>query len=522
MKQVSILLLSLLTAVTVYTQEPGNSVTISVTGNKNLQIQVDARNYTLSNYTPAGNKTSITVSDLLTGLHSLQVSRTNLNSNRTENITSPFTLRYRFNMVIKVNEDGSLELLETANPGTNDNLVAISAANFNILLRNVRNQRSNTGKVSLVNNAFTNAKYYYSTNQVRQLLLLVPAEADRIQLAKSSYRVIADPGNFHHLYDLLKSQAGRNEMEEYVYQYYDNDDTNIAMTDVNFTALLNTIRQQWPVRTQMTSLTDAFNTSENHFTVAQARQLIQLINAEKNKLQLAKLSYRSIIDRNNFTQLYTVLNNQVSKNELDAYVKNYREEGDNNMAMTDASFTSLYRTIQQQWPVSTQVTSLTDAFSNTSNHFTSSQARQLILLVSAESNRLQLAKLSYHSITDRGNFNQLYTIINSQSGKNELEAYVNNYYEDTEDNGTVAAMTDANFNPLYQALQREWPLSAQLNSITEAFNNTGNRFTTNQAGQLIQLVSAENNRLQLAKVSYRSITDRGNFTQVYTLLTTQA
>ncbi|MBL7746471.1 MAG: DUF4476 domain-containing protein, partial [Chitinophagaceae bacterium] len=70
---------------------------------------------------------------------------------------------------------------------------------------------------------------------------------------------------------------------------------------------------------------------------------------------------------------------------------------------------------------------LVNTFSNTSYYFTSSQAKQLIELVSLESNRLQLAKSSYRNITDRSNFSQLYELINSQAGKNELEAYVKEY-----------------------------------------------------------------------------------------------
>ena len=64
---------------------------------------------------------------------------------------------------------------------------------------------------------------------------------------------------------------------------------------------------------------------------------------------------------------------------------------------------------------------------NSNYYFTSAQARQLIELVSLESNRLQLAKLSYRTITDRGNFTQLYDLFYSQSSKDELAAYVNAY-----------------------------------------------------------------------------------------------
>jgi hypothetical protein len=75
----------------------------------------------------------------------------------------------------------------------------------------------------------------------------------------------------------------------------------------------------------MSTLTDVFNNKSNYFTCAQAKQLIPLVTVESNRLQLAKLSYRSIVDRGNFSQLYDLLESQASRNELDAYVKAYRD-----------------------------------------------------------------------------------------------------------------------------------------------------------------------------------------------------
>jgi Domain of unknown function (DUF4476) len=54
-------------------------------------------------------------------------------------------------------------------------------------------------------------------------------------------------------------------------------------------------------------------------------QLLQMVNSENFRLQMAKLSYRTITDRSNFNQLYDLLNSQASRNELDAYVKAYKE-----------------------------------------------------------------------------------------------------------------------------------------------------------------------------------------------------
>ncbi|TAL49918.1 MAG: DUF4476 domain-containing protein [Chitinophagaceae bacterium] len=106
---------------------------------------------------------------------------------------------------------------------------------------------------------------------------------------------------------------------------------------------------------------------------------------------------------------------------------NYNTGTNANAAMTDVNFNRLYQTIQGQFFPNEKMNSLTNAFNSTSNYFTSSQAKQLIQLVSFESNRLQLAKLSYRTITDRSNFNQLYDLLSSQASRDELDAYAKAY-----------------------------------------------------------------------------------------------
>ncbi|MBL0272646.1 MAG: DUF4476 domain-containing protein [Chitinophagaceae bacterium] len=523
MKQVSVYLIILFTALSVQAQQPvtASAVTISVYGNKNLRVSVDGKEYNLFNTIISGSKSTLTINNLEMGQHTLLFTRTDQPSNRTGRISTTFNLRYKFDMLIKLNGNGSLELIETLKPRMVDIPVPMSAADFTILLRNVRNQRSVTARRTVITNAFNVTNNYFTSNQVVQLLQLVNAENYRLELAKLSYRSVTDRSNFNQLYYLLNSQSSRNELEDYVNNYqddYDQDEPDEAMSDANFNNLYQSIQQQWPVSTQMNSLTNAFNATNNYFSTYQASRLIQLVNAENNRLQLAKLSYRAIIDRNNFNQIYNLLSSQSSKNELTAYVNNYRDGDNQDLAMSDANFNNLYQSIQQQWPVSTQMNSLTNAFNATNNYFSTYQASRLIQLVNAESNRLQLAKLSYRTITDRYNFNQIYNLFNSQASKNELAAYVNNYQEDVNQN---VVMSDANFNNLYQSIQQQWPVSTQMNSLTNAFNATNNYFSTYQASRLIQLVNAESNRLQLAKLSYRVILDRNNFNQIYNLLSSQ-
>jgi hypothetical protein len=232
----------------------------------------------------------------------------------------------------------------------------------------------------------------------------------------------------YQVYELLKSQASRNELENYVNNYQEGGTTGIAMTDASFNYLYQSIQQQWPVSAQMTSLTNAFNNSNNYFTTYQASRLIQLVGAESNRLQLAKLSYRSITDPANFSQVYSLLSSQSAKNELAAYVANYTGGGTGyKVAMADADFNILYQNIQLQFLPGAKMTSISNTFNTGNYYFNCSQARQLIELVSLESNRLQLAKLSYRCITDRANFSQLYDLLNNQSSRDELQAYVNAY-----------------------------------------------------------------------------------------------
>ncbi|MGB3155017.1 MAG: DUF4476 domain-containing protein [Chitinophagaceae bacterium] len=520
MKKVSLFFAGLLMTLSILAQHGKSAVKITVYGNKNLQISFDEKVYPIFQSIVSGNKTTLDIRDLEIGDHALLVTRSDPNSRRTEKISTLFSLRRRYDLYIKVNTDGSLELLEKKKPGINANRTAMNSADFTNLLNNVKYQRTTIGKRNLIANAFNAPNYYFLSSQVVQLIQQLILETYRLELAKLSYHTITDRNNFSQVYYLLNSQANRDELDDYVNNYYEEDDLPIAMSDASFTTLFENIKQQWPVNTQMNSLVNAFNNTNNYFTTYQASRLIQLVSAESNRLQLAKLSYRSITDKDNFHSIVDLLYSQSGRDELENYVNNYSEDGTNALAMTDANFNSLYQTIEQQWPVSTQMNSLVNAFNNTNNYFTTSQASRLIQLVNAENNRLQLAKLSYRSIVDRVNFSQIYSLLSTQASKNELEAYVRNYGGGGA--GYKVAMADADFNALYQNIQQQWPVSTQMSSLTNTFNNTNYYFTTYQASRLIQLVSAENNRLQLAKLSYRSIVDPVNFSQIYSLLSTQA
>jgi hypothetical protein len=285
-----------------------------------------------------------------------------------------------------------------------------------------------------------------------------------------------------------------------------------AMSVTDFNSLYSSIRNQSRSANRMTMVSDAFANANYYFTTSQAKQLIQLINSQSNRFTLTKASYRSITDPTNFTQMYDVLNSQSYRDQLADYVSNYNASS-SSTAMTTASFNTIYRTAQRQSTTNSKVSYIYNAFTNTNNYFTVSQARQLVQLAPDEANRLYLAKISYRSIIDRNNFSQMNTLLNSQASRNELNTFVNS--NESNPVYTRVAMKDAEFNTLYRDIQNRYGLGAKMSALMNVFANENYYFTTAQTRQLIQLVSDERNRLDLAKESYDNIVDQANFNQLY-------
>lgn len=289
-----------------------------------------------------------------------------------------------------------------------------------------------------------------------------------------------------------------------------------AMNVTDYNNLYNSIRNEWRTSKRMTLISNAFSTTTNYFTTAQAKQLIQLINNQSNRYTLARSSYAHIVDPTNFTDMYELFSGQTYKTQLQDYVASYNM-GSSSTAMSAANFNTIYRTARRQTTNNSRVSYIYNAFTNTSNYFSVSQAMQLIRLAPDESNRLYLAKVSYRSIVDKSNFSQITNLLTSQSSRNELIAFVNNNGVDSPVY-TRVAMKEADYNTLYRNVQNRFGIGAKMSALSDIFDNENYYFTTAQARGLIQLVSDDDNRLQLAKLSYDNIVDQSNFAQLYDIL----
>ena len=526
MKTISLFLVSCVMATAVISQTV-STVTINVRGNNNESIIIDGKEYVVNNDYNTNTNTPIVVSNLQAGQHTLQIKRTN----EVNPSSTVFTIRNGYDLQITITANGSVQSKEIK--WRTDNTTAefatpMSAADFNTLYNDVRSQWRNANKVTLLSDAFANTSNYFTTAQAKQLIQLVNNQSNRFTLAKAAYRSITDPVNFTQMYNVLNSQSYRDQLAAYV-STYNAGSSSTAMTNAAFNSLYKTAKRQSTVNSRVSYIYNAFINTNNFFTVSQARQLVQLVPDETNRLYLAKISYRSIIDRNNFSQMSALLTSQTSRNELNTFVNSYDDSNPvyTRIAMKDDDYNVLYRDIQNRFGLGAKMEALQTVFANESYYFTVAQARQLIQLVSSESNRVELAKASYDNIVDQVNFNQLYDVLSSTASRNELEAYVRDYQNTTPGAATPVytnrtPMSSTSFNTLYNNVKNTWGFGAKMSELTEIFDNESYYFTVAQAKQLIQLVSSESNRLQLAKSAYGNITDPQNFNLMFEVLTSQS
>ena len=526
MKTFSILVLSCLATLSVFAQTT-STVTINVRGNNTEAVVVDGRSYTVTSDYNANTNTPIVVSNLQAGQHTLQINRLN-EANPSSTV---FTTRTGYDLQITITANGSVQLKEvkwrTDNNNNAGGMSAMSVADFNSLYADIRGQWRTANRTTMLNDAFSNTNNYFTTAQARQLIQLINNQSSRFTFAKAVYPRITDPVNFTQMYDIFTSQSFRDQLADYV-STYNAGSSSTAISNSRFNTIYRTAQRQASANSKLSYINNAFTNTNNYFTVAQARQLIQLVTGDENRLYLAKIAYRSIVDKNNFYQVNTLLNSQASRNDLNTFVNSY--DGGNNspvytkVAMKEADYNVLYRDVENRFGLGAKMSALENIFANSNYYFTTAQAEQLIRIVSSESNRFELAKASYDNIVDQNNFDQLYDVLTNPTNRYELDRYVkaNAGVGSSTPITTRTPMSSTEFNSLYNKVKNTWGFGAKMSDLTDIFNNEGYYFTVAQAKQLIGLVSSESNRLQLAKSAYNNITDPDNFSSMYDLLSSQS
>jgi hypothetical protein len=92
----------------------------------------------------------------------------------------------------------------------------MSDASFTQIYNKARGHFFQRNTLKDIRDAFNNATNKFSTEQVKQLLLLATTEPDRLALAKLAYPRVVDGYNFSQLTDLFTIQSNRSELEIFI------------------------------------------------------------------------------------------------------------------------------------------------------------------------------------------------------------------------------------------------------------------------------------------------------------------
>ncbi|MEP6928074.1 MAG: DUF4476 domain-containing protein [Ginsengibacter sp.] len=509
---------------------------------KNYKVILDRNSFfSNKNYNRTNtNQNRAVINDLETAKHAIKIYSLG-NNNPKYNSTSKkilvysksFYLREGYDLDITINVNGRAEFSENPTSGNekSNDKTSMSNYDFNQLLQNVKSKWSQALKGETESEAFNNQNNYFSISQIKQLLTLITLESDRLDLAKLSYRSATDSANFSQLSDLFKTQANKDELNDFLrtkgWNIPGQPTINIPMVDNKFNQLLQSVRSKFSQALKGETESEAFNNTNNYFSSKQIKQLLTLITLENDRLELAKLSYRSVTDSANFIQLYDLFKTQASRDELSDFLhtKGWNISGQTVMKtpMVDSKFNLLLQGVQSKWSQALKGEAESDAFNNSNNYFSTSQIRQLLTLITLESDRVDLAKLSYRSVTDSVNFIRLYDLFKTQESKDELNNFLRTKGWNITNNQTTikTPMGDEDFNKLLNNVRVNLIQFLKINYETDVFNDPANHFTTNQVRQLLLLINTESNRLELAKLSYKTVTDSANFLQLNNLFNSQ-
>ncbi|MEO5947191.1 MAG: DUF4476 domain-containing protein [Chitinophagaceae bacterium] len=494
------------------------AVTVTVESNEIRQIKSDSK-FSVN----VKENESVILNNMAAGKHTLEFI-TNSYGNKLFNGMINYYVRTNYNQNIIVHNDGSISTEESLNViDNNAPKVPVSNAVFSTMLRDVRYLRYSQ-KPAAIKNIFTTQGNYFTTAQVKELVQLVSAQNTRLDLAKAAYPMITDPQNFSTVSNLLYSKALRDELQIFVNNNQsplENISVNYPLSDAEFNTIYKSAQSQNSGYTRLTYLSNIFSDTKKYFRSEQLKKLIQLTETENERMQLAKNAYRSVIDPVNFYQIFELLNGQYAKTDLSSYIKNYNS-GLNKTQMSSTAYNSIFSAAQNQNSADTRLSYVLNTFYNPNNYFAVDQVKRLMQLFNGEADLFQIARESYDNITDQSNFSQLYSLLSNESNKNELSLYVKSYTEGLFRNNEKVAMTDAEYSNIYRNIQFSFGFGAKMSSLTDLFADDTKYFTAAQISQLIQLVSDENNRLQLAKSAYNNMSDTQNYTKVNEVFSSQS
>jgi hypothetical protein len=228
MKKIFTLLLSSLFSLSLLAFDGSRLSISSIATSSELKVEVDGRQYSMKN-------NSITIGYLAEGRHDVKIfkeaKRTRGNFGRREIVYDKSVfLKKGFHLDITVNRFGKVLIDERRmdyedewyndeeeyfdHDGWNDHRDVMGGREFNELKESLRKEWFESNRLTSVNVIMEKSKF--TTQQVKELMLLFTFESNRLAIAKSGYRKTVDKENYYKLNEVLTFSSSKEELARFI------------------------------------------------------------------------------------------------------------------------------------------------------------------------------------------------------------------------------------------------------------------------------------------------------------------
>ena len=244
MKTTSTLLLAIFVSLAAFANPVQSKLTVTVVGNKNIEIIVDNNRY-------QSQDNSIVINSLQPGSHNIKVyslkrsQRRNIWGNNSQLLySSNVYVRPGYHVDIIVDRNGRATFNERAiRNGRRDNdwddrydnrgdrygndryendgynrhnnyERAVSEQTFSSIVQGLRREYSENARLSLARQII--GRNYFTSEQVKYMMQLFSFDNNRLEIAKSAYRYTTDQRNYFVVYDALSYSNSKEQLADFI------------------------------------------------------------------------------------------------------------------------------------------------------------------------------------------------------------------------------------------------------------------------------------------------------------------
>lgn len=241
MKTTSTLLLVLLVSMASFSNPVQSKLTVTVVGNKNIEIIVDNNRY-------QSQDNSVVINSLQPGSHNIKIysirknQRRNIWGNNSQLLySSNVYVRPGYHVDIIVDRDGRATFNERAirydrrnndwdnryenrddrygngrsdRNDRNNYDRAVSEQTFSSIVQSLRREYSENTRLSLARQII--GRNYFTSDQVKYMMQLFSFDNNRLEIAKSAYRYTTDQRNYFVVYDALAYSNSKEQLADFI------------------------------------------------------------------------------------------------------------------------------------------------------------------------------------------------------------------------------------------------------------------------------------------------------------------